>query len=66
MDIISIIALANAAIVVVEKAVPAIRDAFSRGDIPPEKQAQVRADYEKLRALGGDAFSGPEYELSGR
>ncbi len=66
MDPIAILALANAAAALIEKAIPAIRDAISRGEIPPDKQAQVRSEYEKLRAKGGDAFTGPEYELSGR
>jgi hypothetical protein len=66
MDPITIIALADAALVLINKAIPAIRDAFASGEIPVEKQAEVRAKYEALRAAGGAAFQGPEYELSGR
>jgi hypothetical protein len=66
MDPITIIALADAALALIQKAVPAIRDAFAGGEIPVEQQAAVRAKYDALRAAGGDAFSGPEYELSGR
>lgn len=66
MEIIAIIGMADAALSFLQKAVPAIRDAFARGEVPVEKQQEVRAKYEKMRALGGDAFKGPEYELSGR
>jgi hypothetical protein len=33
---------------------------------PDEEAAEWRDKYNKLRALGGDAYSGPDYELSGR
>jgi hypothetical protein len=66
MDPITVIALADAAIAFLNKAIPAIRDAFEGGEIPADKQAEVRRKYEALRAAGGAAFSGPEYELSGR
>lgn len=49
-----------------EKTIPMIRDAFKNGDIPDEEAAMWRERYNQLRALGGDAYSGPEYELSGR
>lgn len=49
-----------------EKAIPMIRDAFKNGDIPDDEAAEWRKKYETLRALGGDAYSGPDYELSGR
>lgn len=66
MDPITILALANAAIALAEKAIPVIRDAFASGEIPDEEAAAWRDKYNKLRALGGDAYSGPDYELSGR
>lgn len=66
MDPISILIMADAAMLFLQKAIPAIRDAFAAGDIPAEKQQEVRDKYNKLRAMGGAAFEGPEYELSGR
>ena len=66
MEILAIIAMADASLAFLQKAVPAIRDAFAKGEIPADKQQEVRNKYEALRAAGGDAFSGPEYELSGR
>lgn len=62
----TLILAADAAFTFLQKAIPAIRDAYQNGDVSVEKQAEVREKYEKLRAAGGDAFSGPEYELSGR
>jgi hypothetical protein len=66
MDPITILALANAAVALAEKAVPVIRDMFASGDIPDEEAAAWRVKYDALRALGGSAFQGPEYDLSGR
>lgn len=66
MDPITIIALASAAFKLIQQSIPAIRDAIHGGQLTPEQEAQARAEYEKLRALAGDAYSGPEYELSGR
>lgn len=66
MDPLTMIIMADAAMTFLQKAVPAIRDAFAKGDIPAEQQAEVRRKYEELRAKGGDAFKGPEYDLSGR
>lgn len=66
MDPITILALANAAVALAEKAIPVIRDAFASGEIPDAEAAEWRDKYNRLRALGGDAFKGPEYDLSGR
>lgn len=66
MDPITILALADGVFALAAKAVPVIRDAFRSGQIPDEEAAEWRKKYEALRALGGDAFSGPDYELSGR
>jgi hypothetical protein len=66
MDPITVLALANAAVALAQKAIPVIRDAFASGDIPDEEAAEWRKKYEALRALGGEAYSGPDYELSGR
>lgn len=60
------LALINGLIVLTEQAIPIIRDAFASGKIPDEEAAEWRKIYENLRALGGAAYSGPEYELSGR
>lgn len=66
MDPITMLALANGVIALAEKAIPVIRDAFASGDIPDAEAAEWREKYNKLRALGGDAYSGPEYELANR
>lgn len=66
MGALEIIALADAAVVFLQKAIPAIRNQFNGGEVTTEQQAEVRRKYEALRAAGGEAFSGPEYELSGR
>ncbi len=66
MDPLTIILMADAAFTFLNKAIPAIRDAIRRGDVPKEQQAEVRRKYENLRSKGGESFSGPEYELSGR
>lgn len=66
MDPITILALANAAVALAEKAIPVVRDAFAGGQIPDAEAAEWRRKYAALRALGGDAYAGPDYELSGR
>lgn len=60
------IAIAAAAAKLIETLVPKIRDAIHSGDLTPEQEAKARADYATYRALGGAAYEGPEYELSGR
>lgn len=66
MDPITALALAEGVIALAEKAIPVIRDLFKSGEIPDSEAAEWRDKYNKLRALGGDAYSGPDYELSGR
>jgi hypothetical protein len=60
------LALISGLVTLAEQTIPIIRDAFKNGDIPDEEAAEWRDKYNKLRALGGDAYSGPDYELSGR
>lgn len=66
MNILQAIALAAAATQLLQTYIPIIRDQINGGELTPETEAQARAEYEKLRAAGGQSFSGPEYELSGR
>jgi hypothetical protein len=60
------LALIAGVVALAEKTIPIIRDAFKNGDIPDAEAAEWRAKYNTLRALGGDAYSGPDYDLSGR
>lgn len=60
------LALIAGLITLSEKAIPIIRDAFKNGDIPDDEADAWRGKYNALRALHGEAYSGPEYELSGR
>lgn len=58
--------LAGGILALAEKAIPIIRDMFRKGEIPDAEAAEWRRKYAALRALGGEAYSGPDYELSGR
>lgn len=60
------LALISGLVTLAEQSIPIIREAFKNGDIPDEEAAAWRNKYNALRALGGDAYSGPDYELSGR
>lgn len=66
MEILSAIALASAATQLLQTYIPIIRDQINGGKLTPETEVKARAEYDKLREVGGGAFSGPEYELSGR
>lgn len=66
MEILQAISLASAATQLLQTYIPIIRDQINGGQLTPETEAQARSEYEKLRAAGGSAFSGPEYQLSGR
>lgn len=61
MDPISITTLA---IAVLRQAIPAIQDMVKKGQISPEQQAQVLADYKSLINESNGQFSGPEWEVS--
>lgn len=66
MDPITIIMMASAGLKFAQEAIPVIRDMFSSGQVPVEQQAEVLKRYNDLRALAGSAYTGPEWELSGR
>jgi len=66
MDPITMLALADGVVTLAQKAIPVIRDAFASGQIPDDQADEWRRKYEALRQLGGAAYSGPDYELSGR
>lgn len=55
-----ILALVDGALTLIEKAAPAIADAFRRGEITLEQQAALDARIAALRP-GGTAFAGPEW-----
>lgn len=60
------IAIAAAAANLIQTLVPKIRDAINSGELTPAQEDKARAAYDAYRALGGKAYEGPEYELSGR
>lgn len=66
MEPMEYIALAAAASKLIQSLLPQIRDLIHGGALTPEQEAQARADYAAYRALGGNAYAGPEYDLSGR
>lgn len=66
MDPITTIALASAALKLIKDVVTDLRERFQSGEIPDEKQAEVRAQFDSLRNQLGGEFTGPEWELSGR
>lgn len=66
MDPITVLALVSAAVKLGKEVIPQIRDAFANGEIPDDKQAEVRAQYESLRQQLGGEYQGPQWELSGR
>lgn len=56
------IALANAALALLELLLPKIQEGVKTGDVSVEDQAAVRSKYEALRAQGDAAFSGPGWQ----
>lgn len=65
MEPLEYVMLASAAMNLLEKLVPQIRDAIKGGTLTAEQEAEARAVYERMRS-STDLYSGPEYELSGR
>jgi hypothetical protein len=63
MDPVVIVALVNAALVLLEKSAPAIQAAVAKGEISAEVQAEMDARVKALRP-GGTAFAGPEWQTA--
>lgn len=60
MDPITILAIANGAVGILEKLAPAIKTAFSSGEISLDDQKALKDRIDAI--MGSDAFSGPEWE----
>lgn len=58
------IALANAALGLVELLIPRIKQLAQSGQISPEQQQAVRDKYNSLRKAGDAAFAGPEWQTA--
>jgi hypothetical protein len=63
MDPITILALINGSINLIETALPAIQQAVNNGQISVEQQAQLLARYNSLKAKADGQFSGPEWAV---
>ena len=66
MNPIQVLALASAAMQLIRESLPILRDAIKGGEISEDQQAQVLLEYQQLRAIAGEKYQGPEWELSGR
>jgi hypothetical protein len=66
MNPLTVLTLASAAMQLIKESMPVLRDAIKGGEISEEDQARVFAEYTELRALAGEKYTGPEWELSGR
>lgn len=60
MDPITILALANGALSMVEMLAPKIAELFSKGEITAEQQQLIKDRYAKLH--NGGQFDGPEWK----
>lgn len=58
------IILANAALALLQALLPSIQNAVKAGQITPEEQLKIRANYQAFRDAGDAAFVGPEWEQS--
>ena len=56
------IALAAAALTLLEKLFPRIEQMVQSGQITPDQQKDIRTRYASLRNAGDAAFTGPEWE----
>lgn len=54
----AILPVLDAALLLVEKVAPHIKEAFAKGEISKEDQAKLQARIDKIRATGG-AFTRP-------
>lgn len=61
----SIVLMALGLVQLATKLIPIIEDAFRRGEIPAEKQAEVKKSIDDLRTAlaNSTAFTGPEWEV---
>jgi hypothetical protein len=64
MDPITILALVNGSISLIETALPAIQQAVQKGDITPTQQSELLARYNSLKAKADGQFQGPEWQIS--
>jgi hypothetical protein len=62
MNPLLILTLIDAALTLIERAQPLLKDAFSNGEITPEQQAALAERIAKLRDNPG-LFDGPEWKL---
>ena len=53
----------NAALALVDALMPALKDAFQRGEISAEQQAATRAKYESLRDKLDGQFAGDHWKI---
>lgn len=66
MDPVTIIGLTNAALTLIEQALPQIQALANKGEITPAQQQAVLDRYNAFKASGDAAFSGPEWQKSGQ
>lgn len=66
MNPLSVVAALNASLEIADKLLPIVKDFQSQGLITKERQAEIRAKVDALRATAGELFSGPEWEPSDR
>lgn len=64
MDPITIIALANAALGMVEALIPQVAALVKNGEISVEDQQKVLDRYNAVKAAAATGFSGPEWKQS--
>jgi hypothetical protein len=58
------IAIATAALSLLEVLIPKIQELTLKGAVTPEQQQALLAKYNSLKNAGDAAFSGPEWNLS--
>ena len=58
----ALVAIFDGAVAILERVIPAIGNALSKGDISVEIQAQLKKRVDDLRDV--TAFSGPEWDIT--
>lgn len=66
MDPVTGIALLTALLAGAKELIPQIKDWVESGDVTPEEQQKLMAEYESLKKKADGQFSGPEWDKSGR